>query len=187
MTRFATRLMFTLLTTSSVAIVAMGCEKKPPPAPVEAPPPPPAPSDTAPVDLKPLDDAPDASDAAAAAKPRGNYAPVNQNAVRIRQCCNALRNKAKTLGTAPEAAYVMGAAVQCDMFAAQIGGGTAPEFAQIRAMSRGRRSRPPARACSRAGPAGQPQPFLRFSRAKSQLTRLEERLDVLGAGVAESM
>jgi hypothetical protein len=137
MNRTATRLLFTLLTSSSVAILAPGCDKKPPPAPVEAPTPPPPPADTAPVDLKPLDDAPDAAGDVAAPKPRGNYAPVNTNAARIKQCCNALRNKAKALGTAPEAAYITGVAVQCDVFAAQIGGGTAPEFAQIRAMLKG--------------------------------------------------
>jgi len=138
MTRLPVRLMFALLTSSGVALVALpACEKKAPPAPVEAPPPPPA--DTAPVDIKPLDDSPgDAAPEAAPPKPHGNWTPPNPNAARVRQCCNAIRNQAKNLGASPEATLMIGVAAQCDLVASQVSGGSAPEFAQVRQMLKGR-------------------------------------------------
>jgi hypothetical protein len=46
-----------------------------------------------------------------------------------------MRAQAKQLGQSPEAFQINAAAAQCDVFAKQVGpGGTAPEFAQLRAI-----------------------------------------------------
>ena len=82
--------------------------------------------------LTPLDDSLDAGVDAGPAKPRGPYTPTNTNQARIKQCCNAMR---KTLAGAPEAVPVI---TMCDTLAAQVVSGTAPEFAQLRAMLKGR-------------------------------------------------
>jgi len=143
MTRLPLRILFALLTSSGIALVSLSgcdrCDKKPPP-PVDLTPPAPPVVDAAPEVIKPLDDTPDASDAMAApAKPHGPWTPPNTNTARIKQCCNAIRGQAKTLGAAPEAVMLIGVAAQCDMIAVQVGnGGSAPEFAQVRQMLKGR-------------------------------------------------
>ena len=135
MTRSSHRLVFAFLVASGVAVLC-GCEKKVTP-PVEAPPPPP-PVDAGIVQLVPLDDAGDAAPEAAPVKPHGPYVPTNTNTARIKQCCNAVRHEAAKLGAAPEAAVMIGLAAQCDLLAVQASSGNAPEFAQVRAMLKGR-------------------------------------------------
>jgi hypothetical protein len=136
------RLLISLPLLAALSVSVFGstaCEKKPPPAAaVDAGGPPPAPSDTAPVVLTPLDDSLDSGTDAPPPKPRGPGGGGNTNAARIKQCCNALRSQAKNMGGSPEANIVVGLAAQCDLIAIQAAGGTAPEFAQLRSMLKGR-------------------------------------------------
>jgi hypothetical protein len=121
------------------AFGCQACEKKPPPVIDAGAPPPPVPTDTTPVVLTPLDDSLDSGSDAPAPKPRGNYTPTNTNAARIKACCNAMRTQAKGMGSSPEANLVLQAATACDMVALQATAtGTAPEFAQVRTMLKGR-------------------------------------------------
>ena len=128
-----------LAATGLVVLAAPGCEKKPPPV-VDAAPPPPPPVDAGVVQLVPLDDAGDAAPEAASgpARPHGNSTPTNANTARIKLCCNAIRGEAKKLGAAPEAMVLVGIAAQCDVLALQASSGSAPEFAQVRQMLKGR-------------------------------------------------
>jgi hypothetical protein len=90
-------------------------------------------------ELAPLTDTTDAGDAAAeAAAPKKWVGPaVTPNQLKIGACCAAMRAQAKQMGQSPEAFQLNAAAVQCDLFAKQVGpAGTAPEFAQIRQMLR---------------------------------------------------
>jgi len=124
-----------LTLTICLPALAAGCPKKPPPPPVEdaAPQPASTPSIT---ELAPLteDDAGDAAVEAAAPKKLTGPA-VNPNQAKISACCNAMRAQAKQLGQSPEAFQINAAAAQCDVFAKQVGpAGTAPEFAQLRAI-----------------------------------------------------
>jgi hypothetical protein len=139
--RLPVRILFALVTASSLALLGLpgcsSCDKKPPP-PVDLTPPAPPPVDAAPVEIKPLDDTPDASDASEPPKPHGTWKPSNPNTARIKLCCNAIRTQAKTLGAAPEAVMMMTIAAQCDQVAVQVGGGSAPEFAQVRQLLKGR-------------------------------------------------
>ncbi len=133
----STAIAFTLVTSTILGLVVVGaCKKDPPPAPIELPPP--AVVDAGVPAMTIIDDAGDAAPEAEAPKPRGNGAPWNANAAHVRQCCNAIRHQAKNLGVSPEATIMMGIAIQCDMVAAQVGGGAAPEFAQVRQMLKGR-------------------------------------------------
>jgi hypothetical protein len=112
------------------------CPKKPPPMAVEDAAPPPA-STPSVVELAPLTEEAGTEDAAAEAGPKKvSGPPVNQNQLRISACCNAMRAQAKQLGaSSPEGFQINAAAVQCDLFAKQVGpAGTAPEFAQVRQM-----------------------------------------------------
>jgi hypothetical protein len=108
----------------------IGCPKKA--APVEdagAPPPASTPSVT---ELAPLveEAGPDAAPEAAPKKWGGGG--YNSNQLKIKECCNAMRAQAKQMGNSPE---MTAAAMQCDAIAAQVGpSGTAPEFAQLRAI-----------------------------------------------------
>jgi len=93
----------------------------------------------APVELAPVieDAGTDASDAAAeaAAPKKGSGLTANQS--RIKQCCGALRNQAKSLGNSPEANQMKQIAGMCDTIALQAGptkGGQAPELGPLRAM-----------------------------------------------------
>lgn len=141
MTRSPLRFLFALLTLSGVAIALLpgcdACGKKPPPPPIDLPPPV-APIDASVVQIAPLDDAEDAGVDAPPAKPHGPWTPTNTNAARVKQCCNAIRGQAKNLGASPEATLMMGVALQCDLVAAQVAGGSAPEFSQVRQMLKGR-------------------------------------------------
>jgi hypothetical protein len=130
------RLFIALHATALVALSA--CEKKPPPPPVELPPPPPS-VDAGVVQITPFDDSLDSGVDAAPVKPHAAGPAINANAARIRQCCNAIRHEAKNLGTSPEATMIIGLAAQCDLIATQVtSSGTAPEFAQVRALLKGR-------------------------------------------------
>jgi hypothetical protein len=139
MTRTPLRHLFTLLTMSGVTALALpACEKKAPPPPIEIPAPPPAP-DAGVVQITPFDDSLDAGiDGTGGGKSHGPYTPTNNNAARVKQCCNAIRNQAKNMGASPEATLMAGVAMQCDLVAAQVAGGSAPEFGQVRQMLKGR-------------------------------------------------
>lgn len=123
-------------------LVLLGCPKKEVPVVVDAAPAPtPTPIATE-TQLTPLeedagDDASDASDA----KPKWTGPAANPNQVRIKQCCNAIRGQAKSLGTSPEAAQLVQAAVMCDGISIAVtstGAGQAPEFAPVRQMLTGK-------------------------------------------------
>ncbi|HEX7600408.1 MAG TPA: hypothetical protein VF316_02340 [Polyangiaceae bacterium] len=124
-------------------LVLLGCPKKDVPTVDAAPAPTPTPTPTqTETNLTPLDedagsDASDASDA----KPKWTGPAVNPNQLRIRQCCNAIRTQAKSLGTSPEAAQMVQAAAMCDgvsMAVTSTGAGQAPEFAPVRQMLAGK-------------------------------------------------
>jgi hypothetical protein len=139
MPRFSIHIMTAFFVASSVMTLSEGCKKDPPPPPPVDPGPPPGPPDAGVVQLMPLDDAGDAAPDTGHPKPHGNWTPPNANVARIRQCCAAIRKEAKNLGTAPEATMLLGVATQCDMMAPQVAAnGTAPEFAQVRALLKGR-------------------------------------------------
>lgn len=126
----------------------LGCPKKkeavvevdaaPPPAPATTTPPP---------DLVPLD-VPDAGedagvDAGPAKKP-GTGMTTSQT--RVKQCCNAMRAQAKSMGSSPEAAQLQAIAMQCDAFAMQVGpskGAQAPELEPLRQILKGKPTLPP--------------------------------------------
>jgi hypothetical protein len=118
-------------------ILSLGCPKKPPPMAVDdAGPPPPASAPTM-TELAPLIEEAGVEDAAPeAAAPKKYTGPaVSQNQSRIEQCCNAMRAQAKSMGSSPEAFQLNAGAAYCDNVAKQVGpAGSAPEFAQIRAM-----------------------------------------------------
>jgi hypothetical protein len=108
----------------------IGCPKKAAPVEDAGAPPPPA-STPEVTELAPLveEAGPDVSEAGPKKWGGGGY---NSNQLKIKECCNALRAQAKQMGNSPE---LTAAAMQCDAIAAQVGPqGTAPEFAQIRAI-----------------------------------------------------
>ncbi len=124
-----------------LGLAASAC-KQPTPAPmaVDASPPPAA-TDAAPAVLVPMDvDSGPAIDAAAPAVKHVGGTGLTINQARAKQCCNALRAQAKSLGASPEANMLTTIAAQCDVVAMQIGptaGGEAPEFAALRALLKG--------------------------------------------------
>jgi hypothetical protein len=126
-----------LVLLSGLPLLALGCPKKPPPMAVEdAAPPAPASAPTM-TELAPLVDEAGVEDAAPeAAAPKKYTGPaVNQNELKVQQCCNAMRTQAKAMGNSPEAFQLLAGATYCDNVAKQVGpAGSAPEFAQIRAM-----------------------------------------------------
>ena len=124
-----------LLLLISLPLLVLGCPKKQPPPPVEEAGPPPASAPTM-TELAPLTDTGDAGDAAPEAAPKKWTGPaLNPNQMKIEACCNGMRAQAKQMGQSPEAFQLNAFAAQCDLFAKQVGpAGTAPEFAQIRAM-----------------------------------------------------
>lgn len=113
----------------------MGCPKKAPPMQVEDAGLPPASVPTV-TELAPLVDEAGVEDAAPEAAPKKYTGPaINPNQQKIAQCCSAMRAQAKQLGQSPEAFQLNAAAMYCDAVEKQVGPqGTAPEFAQIRAM-----------------------------------------------------
>jgi hypothetical protein len=115
--------------------LAMGCPKKAPPPVQEAEAPPPASTPTV-TDIAPITDTDDAGDAAPEAAAKKWTGPaMNPNQAKIAACCNAMRAQAKQIGQSPEAFQINALAAQCDLFAKQVGPqGTAPEFAQLRAI-----------------------------------------------------
>jgi hypothetical protein len=125
-----------LVLLAGLPLLMLGCPKKTPPMVVEeAGPPPPASVPTM-TELAPLVEEAGVGDAAPEAAPKKYTGPaVNQNQSRIAQCCNAMRTQAKTMGSSPEAFQLNAGAAYCDNVAKQVGpAGSAPEFAQIRAM-----------------------------------------------------
>ncbi len=66
-------------------------------------------------------------------KPSGGGGGYNTNQLKIKECCNAMRAQAKSLGSSPEGFQINALAAQCDMFATQVGpAGNAPELNQLR-------------------------------------------------------
>ncbi len=118
------------------AVVLFGCPKKPAPMAIEEAGPPPPPTTPTVTELAPLVEEAGVEDAAPEAAVKKYTGPaVNQNQMRVEQCCNAMRAQAKQLGGSPEAFQLNAGAVYCDNVAKQVGpAGSAPEFAQIRAM-----------------------------------------------------
>jgi hypothetical protein len=116
-------------------VLVMGCPKKEP-AVEDAGAPPPPPASTTVTELAPLGDdgGPDADAAPEAGKkPSGGGGGYNSNQVKIKECCNAMRAQAKSLGSSPEGFQINALAAQCDMFATQVGpAGNAPELNQLR-------------------------------------------------------
>lgn len=119
----------------SLALLFLGCPKKPAPPVEDAGLPAPA-STPSVTELAPLTDIADAGDAAAEAGPKKWTGPsMTPNQLKIEACCAGMRTQAKQMGQSPEAFQLNAAAAQCDVFAKQVGPlGTAPEFAQIRQM-----------------------------------------------------
>jgi hypothetical protein len=119
----------------SVALVVLGCHKKEPPMVMEdaGMPPPSVPTVT---ELAPLVEDAGIEDAAPEAAPKKYGGPaMSPNQQKIAQCCNAMRVQARALGQSPEAFQLNAGALYCDTIAKQVGPqGTAPEFAQIRAV-----------------------------------------------------
>jgi hypothetical protein len=124
----------------AVTTILPACNKPPAAAVFDAGPPAAA-TDAAPTILVPLDeDAGSTIDAAVAVVKRGVGPALSSNQTRAKQCCNALRTEAKTLGASPEANLLLGFAAQCDLVAMQIGptsGVQSPEFAGIRQLLKG--------------------------------------------------
>jgi len=97
-------------------------------------PPPPASTPTV-TELAPLTDdgGPDADAAPEAGKKASGGGGYNTNQLKIKECCNAMRAQAKSLGSSPEGFQINALAAQCDMFASQVGpAGNAPELNQLR-------------------------------------------------------
>ena len=130
------------MTVRSLTLVALvstlvaGCPKKEAPVVLDAGSPPPSePSAPQITELAPIeDDSGPPSDAAAEAGRKwhggGGY---SANQLKIKQCCNTIRAQAKVLGASPEAFQLNALAMQCDVFATQVGPqGNAPELNQLR-------------------------------------------------------
>lgn len=126
------------LAVGSVLPLLAGCPKKETPQ-VDAAPPPPPPVEDVQTTLVPMDDDTGAPDTGPDAKPKYSGPAVNPNVARLKQCCAALGNQAKALGSSPEAGMFTAAAAQCSTLAAQAGAsGTAPEMGVLRGLLAGR-------------------------------------------------
>jgi hypothetical protein len=126
-----------LLPFASFVVLLLGCPKKAPAPAVEDAGPPAATSAPTVTELVPLNETPDASDAAAEAAPKKwTGSSLTPNQMKIAACCAGMRTQAKTMGLqSPEGFQLNAAATQCDMFTKQVGPqATAPEFAQIRQL-----------------------------------------------------
>ena len=133
----AHRALITLAFTGVLPMILLGCPKKPPPPPPDLPDTAPAEVDSGPTVITPLDEE-DAGDAAEAGAPKKRYGQApNGNATAIKQCCNAMRAQAKSLGTSPEANQILSVALLCDTFAVAATSGNAPEFAMVRNALKG--------------------------------------------------
>jgi hypothetical protein len=134
------RALFALCLASALPLFLLGCPNKTPPVADAAPAPTPTPSQTE-TQLIPIEDDAGGDAADAAKKYTGGGTGMNANQIRAKQCCNALRNQAKTMGNSPEAAQINQAAGFCDQAAMSLGpaaGGQAPELAPMRAMLQGK-------------------------------------------------
>jgi hypothetical protein len=136
------RALLFLVVSSTVPLMLLGCPSKPvaDAGPAPTPTPTPTPSETV---LAPLveDSGADEAGDADAAKPKYTGPVLNTNQVRAKQCCSALRNQAKSLGSSPEAAQLTQYATLCDSLAMQVGPtstGQAPELAPLRTMLQGK-------------------------------------------------
>jgi hypothetical protein len=116
----------------SFPAVLLGCPKKEAPAVPDAAPVAPPASTPEVTELAPLVEEAGADADAAPKKYAGGGGGTNPNQMKIKQCCNAVRAQAKTMGNSPELNTM---AMTCDAIAAQVGPqGNAPEFAQLRAI-----------------------------------------------------
>jgi hypothetical protein len=129
--------------TSVLPLAVVGCPDKnkgtPDTGPAPSATPTPTPTETA---LAPLveDAGEDVVDAGPDVK-KYTGPGMNTNQLRVKQCCNALRNQAKSMGTAPEAANLTSAAALCDQLAMGVGPSTQgqiPELAPLRQMLQGK-------------------------------------------------
>jgi hypothetical protein len=126
-----------LLPFASFLMLLLGCPKKAPAPAVEDAGLLTAASAPTVTELAPLDETPDAGDAAAEAAVKKWTGPsLTPNQMKIEACCAGMRTQAKTMGLqSPEGFQINAAATQCDMFAKQVGPqASAPEFAQIRQL-----------------------------------------------------
>jgi len=119
-------------------VLTIGCPKKPPPPPADIDAGEPEVVDAGVTQLEPLEDDAGPETGPAAPVRHGGGGGGGTNALRIKQCCNAMRKQATNMGASPEANIVLGLAAQCDLVAAQAAGGTAPEFGAFRQMISGR-------------------------------------------------
>lgn len=130
------RTTFALALFSAVPLL-VACPKKETPV-VDAAPPPPPPVEDAQTVLVPIEEDTGAPDADAG-KPKYTGPAVNPNVARLKQCCTALANEAKRMGSSPEAGMFSAAAAQCSVMATQAGpSGTAPELGALRGLLAGR-------------------------------------------------
>jgi hypothetical protein len=135
MTYSSRAILFVAATVAAPALL-VGCPKKPPPAVVDAEAVAPPPASTAEItELAPMTDdgGAEAGAAGTAKKWTGAGGGGSANQVKVRACCNAMRDQAKKMGSSPEAFQITAIAAQCDNVAVQIGSqGNAPEFNQLR-------------------------------------------------------
>ncbi len=120
-----------LIVGAGLVPVVVGACKKPEPAVVDAGAPEPVATDAAPTVLTALDEDAGFDAGFDAGVVHHGGMGMNTNQLRAKQCCNELR---KMGGTDP---ILHSLAVQCDMFAAQLGptaGGQAPELAPLRQL-----------------------------------------------------
>lgn len=122
----------------SIVPLLAACPKKETPT-VDAAPPPPPPVEDVQTSLIPMEEDAGPVDAGADARPVYKGPAVTTNVLRLKQCCNALANEAKRMGSSPEAGMFATAAAQCNAMAAQAGPtGTAPELGALRGLLAGR-------------------------------------------------
>ncbi len=123
-------------------LALVGCPKKDVPVTDAAPAPTPLPLPSATeTQLTTLDDDAGDADAADAGKPKWTGPSLNANQIRAKQCCDALRKQAKSMGNSPESMNLNNAAAFCDQAAMSLGpttGAQAPELAPMRAMLQGK-------------------------------------------------
>ena len=134
---FSSRTILLLAVTVAAPGLLMGCPKKAPPAVVDAEAVAPPPASTAEiVELAPMIDDGGAEAGAGGATKKwtgGAGGAGSANQVKVKACCNAMRDQAKKMGSSPEAFQITAIAAQCDNVAVQIGSqGNAPEFNQLR-------------------------------------------------------
>ncbi|HWL85129.1 MAG TPA: hypothetical protein VNO21_04970 [Polyangiaceae bacterium] len=148
MTRSPFRSLLTLSLMIGMPTLVLGCPKKKE-AVVDidsGPLAPPTPAATASTnDLVPLDTTPDAGIDAAPAPSAHHGSGLTASQSHVKQCCNAMRAQAKSMGSSPESAQLQALAATCDQFALQVGpskGAQAPELEPLRQILKGKPTLP---------------------------------------------